>query len=62
MSKNNKLKPVKVILELSTRDLQAVIKLAQEMDKAGIANSPDILELLEKVCEAFERSAKKAKL
>jgi phage FluMu protein gp41 len=60
MSKNNK-RPIKVILELSTRDLHAVIKLAEELDKAEFEKSEDVLDLMKKVCEAFEDAARKAK-
>ena len=55
MSKN-----VIVKIELSPRDLQAVIKIAQEIDrKWSEPKEAEVLDLLEKIGAAFEKAAGK---
>lgn len=52
-------KKIVVQIELSTRDIQSVIKLAQELGLSKEPRDEETFALLEKVAAAFEKAAGK---
>lgn len=54
-------KPVKIILELSKRDLLAIARLSENLHKIPGIPDGDTLSFLEKVAKAFEEAADKLK-